>query len=116
MRIRRAGGGLRVTHQCLEVERALRRDLLARLRRHRIQVSSGRGSSEERGGRACVRAYLEEVGVRGVGEQGRVRGEVVALELLHQVRHLRRRRREGRCRGLRHRGRRPAEEWGWCTR
>ena len=55
-----------------------------------------------------MRAYLEEVGVRGVGEEGRVRGEVVALELLHQVRHLRRRRREGRCRGLRHRGRRAA--------
>ena len=42
--------------------------------------------------------------MRGVGEEGRVRGEVVALELLHQVRHLRRRRREGRCCGLRHRG------------
>jgi hypothetical protein len=46
-----------VTHQCLEVERALRRDLLARLRQHRIQVSSGRGSSEERGGRAGVRTW-----------------------------------------------------------
>ncbi|GJN29881.1 hypothetical protein PR202_gb18143 [Eleusine coracana subsp. coracana] len=34
--------------------------------------------------------YLEKVGVGGVGEEGGVRGEVVALELLHQVRHLRR--------------------------
>jgi hypothetical protein len=34
--------------------------------------------------------------VGGVGEEGRVGGEVVPLELLHQVRHLRRRRREGR--------------------
>ena len=44
--------------------------------------------------------------MRGVGEEGRVGGEMVSLELVHQVRHLRRRRREGRCRGgLRHRGR-----------
>jgi hypothetical protein len=32
----------------------------------------------------------------GTGEEGGVRGEVVALELLHQVGHLRRRGREGR--------------------
>ena len=57
-------------------------------------------------------AYLEEVGVGGAGEEGGVRGEVVALELLHQVGHLRRRWREGRrCSGGRgglgrHRGRR----------
>ena len=93
-----------VTHQCLEVERALRGDLLARLQRQQAQISSGeRGQAGER----SERGYLEEVGVRGVGEEGRVGGEVVPLELLHQVRHLRRRRREGRCRGgLRHRGRR----------
>ena len=74
-------------------------------RRARGRRGSGAGAV---GGaeRARSATYLEEVGVRGVGEEGRVGGEVVPLELLHQVRHLRRRRREGRCRGgLRHRGR-----------
>lgn len=52
-------------------------------------------------------AYLEEVGVGGAGEEGGVGGEVVALELIHQVRHLRRRRRERRGGGgLGHRRRR----------
>lgn len=43
----------------------------------------------------------------GAGEEGGVGGEVVALELIHQVRHLRRRRRErGGGGGLGHRRRR----------
>jgi hypothetical protein len=96
-----------VTHQGLEVERALRRDLLARLKNGRdseSSVSVKRGRTGRRGRRPAVGTYLEEVGVGGVGEEGRVGGEVVALELVHQVRHLRRRRRVGRCGGLGHDG------------
>jgi hypothetical protein len=97
-----------VTHQGLEVERALRRDLLARLKNDRDRESSvsvKRGRTGRRGRRPAVGTYLEEVGVGGDGEEGGVGGEVVALELVHQVRHLRWRRREGRCGGIGHGGR-----------